>query len=179
MKISLRFFLKSPIYNIPALVQIIAWRRPGNKPLPEPLMDSLPTHICVTRPQWVKQLQISIVFVIIAVQWWCSLYTNSKYWIESVYFLKINLWDHTKVRKVCAPSVSNWLYIFYRNHFFMWQYIDGVMQKGCGHPCCEFQNFTGETKKLFWSVSIKITVIKFKYAIEYDERVLLILIPSA
>ena len=31
----------------------MAWRRPGDKPLSEPMMVSLPTHICVTRPQWV------------------------------------------------------------------------------------------------------------------------------
>ena len=31
----------------------MAWRRPGDKPLFEPMMVSLPTHICVTRPQWV------------------------------------------------------------------------------------------------------------------------------
>ena len=42
------------INNIPALVQIMAWRRPGDKPLSEPMMFSLPTHICITRPQWVK-----------------------------------------------------------------------------------------------------------------------------
>ena len=40
--------------NIPALVQIMAWRRPGDKPLSEPMMVSLLTHICVTRPQWVN-----------------------------------------------------------------------------------------------------------------------------
>ena len=40
--------------NIPALVQIMAWRRPGDKTLSEPMMVSLPTHLCVTRPQWVK-----------------------------------------------------------------------------------------------------------------------------
>ena len=28
--------------------------RPGDKPLSEPMMVRLPTHICVTRPQWVK-----------------------------------------------------------------------------------------------------------------------------
>ena len=50
IKISLKFVPKGPIYNIPALVQIMAWRRPGDKPLSEPMMDSLPTHICVTRP---------------------------------------------------------------------------------------------------------------------------------
>ena len=31
------------------------FRRPGDKPLSEPMMVSLLTHICVTRPQWVKQ----------------------------------------------------------------------------------------------------------------------------
>ena len=35
-------------------VQIMAWRRPGDKPLSEPMMVSLTTHICVTRPQWVN-----------------------------------------------------------------------------------------------------------------------------
>ena len=52
--ISLKFVLKDPINNIPALVQIMAWRRPGDKPLSEPMMVRFPTHICVTRPQWVK-----------------------------------------------------------------------------------------------------------------------------
>ena len=54
IKISLKFVLKGPINNIPALVQIMTRRRPGDKPLSEPMMVSLPTHICVTRPQWVK-----------------------------------------------------------------------------------------------------------------------------
>ena len=54
IKISLKFVPKGPINNIPALVQIIACRRPGDKPLSELMMVSLLTHICVTRPQWVK-----------------------------------------------------------------------------------------------------------------------------
>ena len=32
----------------------MAWRRPGDKPLSEPRMESLLTHICVTRLQWVN-----------------------------------------------------------------------------------------------------------------------------
>ena len=40
-KISLKFVPKSPINNIASLVQIMAWRRPGNKPLSEPMMVSL------------------------------------------------------------------------------------------------------------------------------------------
>ena len=51
IKISLKLVPKVPINNIPALVQIMAWRRPGDKPLSEPMMVSLTTHICVTRPQ--------------------------------------------------------------------------------------------------------------------------------
>ena len=54
IEISLKFVPKGPINNIPALVQIMAWRRPGDKPLSEPLLVCLLTHICVTRPQWVK-----------------------------------------------------------------------------------------------------------------------------
>ena len=53
--ISMKFVPKGPINNIPAMVQIMAWRRPGDKPLSEPMMVSLLTHICVTRPQWVNR----------------------------------------------------------------------------------------------------------------------------
>ena len=62
--ISLKFVPKGPINNNPALVQLMAWCRPGDKPLSEPMMARLPTHICVTRPQWVKcdqELQIGSV----------------------------------------------------------------------------------------------------------------------
>ena len=55
IKISLKFVPKGPINNIPALVQIMAWCRPGDKPLSEPMMVRLPMHICVTRPQWLKR----------------------------------------------------------------------------------------------------------------------------
>ena len=57
IKISLKFVRKGAINNIPALVQIMAWRRLGDKPLSEPMMVSLLTHICVTRPQWVKSMR--------------------------------------------------------------------------------------------------------------------------
>ena len=55
IKISLKFVPKGPINNIPALFQIMAWRRSVDKPLSEPMMVSLLTHICVTRPQWVNE----------------------------------------------------------------------------------------------------------------------------
>ena len=36
----MKFVSKGPINNIPALVQIMAWRRPGDKPLSEQMMVS-------------------------------------------------------------------------------------------------------------------------------------------
>ena len=56
INVSLKFVPAGRIDNIPALVQIMAWRRPGVKPLAEPMMVRLLTHICVTRPQWVLSM---------------------------------------------------------------------------------------------------------------------------
>ena len=47
IKISLKFILKDPVNNIPALIQIMAWHRLGDKPLSEPMMVSLLT-ICAS-----------------------------------------------------------------------------------------------------------------------------------
>ena len=57
IKLSLKFVPKGPINNIPPLVQIMAWHRQGDKPLFEPMMVSLLTHICVTQPQSVNTLK--------------------------------------------------------------------------------------------------------------------------
>ena len=54
IKISMKFVPMSPINNNSSLVQIMAWRRSGDKPVSKPMMVSLLTHICVTRPQWVN-----------------------------------------------------------------------------------------------------------------------------
>ena len=37
IRISLKFVPRSPIDNKPALVRVMAWRRTGDKPLPEPM----------------------------------------------------------------------------------------------------------------------------------------------
>ena len=54
INISLKFVPKGLINNILSLVQIMAWRRLADKPLSEPIMVNLLTHICVARPQWVN-----------------------------------------------------------------------------------------------------------------------------
>ena len=56
IKISLKFVPKGAINNIPTLVQIKVRCGPDCKPLSEPMMVHLLTHICVTRPQWVELL---------------------------------------------------------------------------------------------------------------------------
>ena len=64
INISLKFVSKGLINNIQALVQIMNWRRPGDKPLSEPMMVNLLTHICVTRPQWVKPSPAEFIWTV-------------------------------------------------------------------------------------------------------------------
>ena len=54
IKISLKFVPEGPINNIPVLVQTMAWRRQGDKPLSEPMKVSLLMHLHITQSQWVK-----------------------------------------------------------------------------------------------------------------------------
>ena len=56
IKTSLKFVPEGPINNIPSLVQIMAWRRQGDKPLSEPMTFRLLTHICFIWPQCVKPI---------------------------------------------------------------------------------------------------------------------------
>ena len=62
LRISMKLLPNVRINNIPAFVQIMAWCTPGDKPLSEPMMFSLLTHICVTQPQWVN---------IYVLRYWC------------------------------------------------------------------------------------------------------------
>ena len=52
MNIWFTFVLKGLSNNIPASVPIMAFRRPGDKPLFEAMMVRLPKHVCVNWPQW-------------------------------------------------------------------------------------------------------------------------------
>ena len=72
IKISLKFVPKGLIDSIPALVQILAWRRPGDKPVFEPMMVGLPTLICFIMRHWVNiisQLYFSVKEWTVA--WYC------------------------------------------------------------------------------------------------------------
>ena len=52
-----KFRLKFKIKHISALIQITARCRTGDKPLPQPVLFSSLTLICVTLPQWVNCLE--------------------------------------------------------------------------------------------------------------------------
>ena len=89
IKISLKFVPKGLINNIPALVQVMAWRRPGDKPLSEPMMVSLLTWRIyaslglneLTLINWFSTpagwrfeyrycTYIALILVIIVPEWW-------------------------------------------------------------------------------------------------------------
>ena len=55
----MKFVPKGPIDNKPALVQIMAWRRIGDKPLHEPMPTQF-TDLYGTRGRWVKSWSTSV-----------------------------------------------------------------------------------------------------------------------
>ena len=71
IEISLKFIPKGPINNILVVVQIMAWRRPGDKPLSESVMISLLTHIYVTPSRWVNILtEVVNPEMLMSLLWW-------------------------------------------------------------------------------------------------------------
>ena len=92
IKISLEFVPRGPTNNIPTLVQIMAWRRSGDKLLSEPMMVSLPTHICVIRPQWVNLTMHMKKLIFIAMHCTCVLTDN--------HFREIGISRRSQIRKL-------------------------------------------------------------------------------
>ena len=84
IKISLKFVPRGQINNIPEVVRIMAWRRPGDKPLSEPMMVNVLTHICVTRPQWVnpRLAQTPIGFQRALSYSWVNILSKRGHWAQ-------------------------------------------------------------------------------------------------
>ena len=91
LKISLKLVPEVRIYNIPSLVPIMAWRRPVEKPLSEPMLVNQLTHICVTRPQWVNVSSID---------------NTTALHITSLY--EVPKWEYVNV----AKGVFTWIRIY-------------------------------------------------------------------
>ena len=84
------------IYKLPAFVQIMVWRRPGDKPSSETIIFSLLTHICVTQPRWVKtyihiQLWPPVGIYVVA------MHSRCQYGILGVIKRVTNVFDVTKL----------------------------------------------------------------------------------
>ena len=107
--VSHEFVPKGAMNNNPALVQIMAWHRSGDKPLPEPMVVSLLTHICVTRPQWVnpsQTVQLSVLFASIqgSLQWHDMNFIKSHIIRLSTVCLTASADPHQRNIKVCLTG---------------------------------------------------------------------------
>ena len=112
IKISLQFVPKGPINNIPALVQIMAWCRPGDKPLYEPMMVRLPMHICVTRPQWVNNSLI-LPYISYLIHIWGKAYEThlKNVLVLQKEFLRVLLlvYHHIQILTTCLFNLISFL----------------------------------------------------------------------
>ena len=99
----------------------MAWRRPGDKPLSEPMMVSLPMHICVTRPQWVNVKAICIFTILhyrfdkTFEKWmttpWLYQYTHyvSKGFASFHYIISYTRGFHTRQHNAWPPTKVFWI----------------------------------------------------------------------
>ena len=67
IKISLKFVLKGQINSISSLVQIMAWRRPGDKPLSEPMMVN---YRCIYASRGLGELKVNLSPVSVITSFW-------------------------------------------------------------------------------------------------------------
>ena len=95
LKISLRFVPNGPINNIPALVQIMAWHRQGDKPLSDPVVVGLLTlwaslGLYEFRLKWYSTFSCFLWKYITSFTWTSSTYIPyilSKYFCQPYKFL--------------------------------------------------------------------------------------------
>ena len=122
-EISLKFIPKGPVYNIPALVQIMAWRRPGDKPLSEAMIFILMTHICVTWPQLIRVTHFLISFRVASLvplpqyrlsnpeaHWWIMLLQNHNSANFTGYTVHIHIYNmFYDLTNTCLQVISSGL----------------------------------------------------------------------
>ena len=99
------------------------WRRPGDKPLFEPMMVSLLTHICVTRPQWVNVLWLrhtiwcngsrsSLIRVVT-----CRLFSSKPF---PKPMMTTCIWNWTLTKKSLVKFFSKYYLFHSRIHIWKW-----------------------------------------------------------
>ena len=114
----------------------MAWRRPGDKPLSEPMMAILLTHICVTRSQWVnKSIQLSTAILYISAFSIASLLIASKISFSSICM-------PIAFKHVCTEWTRQWpspcdrisLWLFQKCHFLKFYSLYSVRSSYMGLP---------------------------------------------
>ena len=147
IKISLKFILNGPIGNISALVQIMAWRRPGDKPLSEPMLPRFTdAYICSTRGRPVNIWTYMVIIVPADVQAPKGADHKSRHtFIQYLMAIKISnyffmsWWRHSKCsirsRQISKYFDDNWyiIYIYiwdstvvWDSSFKSWRHNNGI-----------------------------------------------------
>ena len=88
----------------------MAWRRPGDKPLLEPMMVRLPTHICVARPQCVNITSLYEFIFTMILHFPCSYYSTAEERADWLKTLKNVIEENRKKRssfEIRKPSLSS------------------------------------------------------------------------
>ena len=123
----------------------MASRRPGDKPLSEPRMESLLTHICVTRPQWVNMQMI-----------WCFAVTW-KEWDGTV--ISISAMEPWQLADFCDNKVSwDWGTVILN---MAWGSSDRILptdmrSTGAYYVFCECNHFL---MSLITTMTINVTIL--------------------
>ena len=81
----------------------MAWRRPGDKPLSGPMVVSLLTHICVTRPQWVKIINCTHVDQVMSELQICNIHV----WINVAFLLYLQSEFHLLGSSKIHDTIQN------------------------------------------------------------------------
>ena len=108
IKISLKFVPKSPIDNKPTSLEIMAWRRIGDKPLSEPKLTRFPEHRCDTTGGWAK-VCLEVPGVEVSYQGICRCEFLLNLWYnrqrhDLLIWTAVMLWNGHSVLHMCFPS---------------------------------------------------------------------------
>ena len=113
---------------------MMAWHRPGDKPLSEPVMVRLPTHICGNQPQWVTSHphpydKATIIFNI----WLPNYYVLHRYTfvIAHGWLTKWSVWDNKSIQHTYVIRII-YIYIHIHIHVYIYSFVWATTVKSNG-----------------------------------------------
>ena len=127
----------------------MAWRRPGDKPLSEPMMVNLLTHICVTGPQWVKGEWEDSITIQDSCEWWsihlCS--DNGSDNGSSPIRRRVIIWTSNGLLLI-GPLGTDFNEILTEIHTFSFKKMHLKMSSGKWRPFCLSHNVLRKNGKI-------------------------------